>query len=113
MKEFLLNNGPAILLCAAALLYVFYLAWNKRWEEIRKLAYKFILQAEKSITGSKRGQERFNFVLTKLYSLIPWWLQFLISEKSLRKKLQSWFNDVKDYLDDGKLNKSVKVSDSI
>ncbi len=108
MKEFLLNNWQTILLCAAALFYVFYLAWNKRWDEFRMLAYKFILQAEKGITGSQKGQQRFNFVLEQLYNLIPAWLRFFISEKSMRDKLQSWFEEVKDYLDDGKINRSVK-----
>ncbi len=108
MKEFLINNWATILLVVAVFFYVFYLAWNKRWDELRKFAYTLILQAEKNIAGSKRGQERFNLVLGQLYNLIPGWLKFFISEKSMREKLQSWFDEVKDYLDDGKLNKSTQ-----
>ena len=109
MKEFILSNWPTILLCMAVFFYVFYLAWNKRWDELRKLAYKLILQAEKGISGSKKGQQRFASVLGELYTLIPGWLQFFVSEDSLKEKLQDWFNDVKDYLDDGKINGSTET----
>ena len=107
MKEFILNNLSTILLCLAVFFYVFYLILNKRWEKLRKLAYKFILQAENEITGTKRGQERFEFVIKELYLLIPKWLQLFITEESIKEKLHEWFNDVKDFLDDGKINNST------
>ncbi|QNU66908.1 hypothetical protein EHE19_019115 [Ruminiclostridium herbifermentans] len=112
MKEFIISNLTTILLCLAVFFYVFYLVLNKRWNKLRKLGYKFILKAEKEIIGSKRGQERFSFVIKELYLLIPKWLQIFITEETLKEKLQDWFVDVKDYLDDGKLNDSItdKVS---
>ncbi|QNU67278.1 hypothetical protein EHE19_001660 [Ruminiclostridium herbifermentans] len=107
MLEFIVSNFSTILLGLAVFFYVFYLVLNKRWEKLRKLAYKFILQAEKEITGTKKGQERFEFVIKELYLLMPKWLQIFITEETLKEKLQEWYNDVKDYLDDGKINNSI------
>jgi hypothetical protein len=108
MRNFILSNWPTILLCIAVFFYVFYLAWNKRWDKIRKLALKAILKAEKGITGSKAGQQRFNVVLNQVYTLIPGWIRFFVSEESFREKLQQWFDEIKDYLDDLKINGSIK-----
>jgi hypothetical protein len=108
MKGFLMQNWATILILLMAFGYVLYLVCNKKWEQLRVTAYRLILQAEKVFTGTKRGQERFEFVLDRLYSLIPGWLQFFVDRKTLREKLQEWYNHVKDYLDDAKINGSSK-----
>ena len=87
--------------------YALFLAVTKQWAKLRVIGYKLILQAEKAITGTKKGQERFEFVFYKLYNLIPGWLQLFVSEESLLEKLQEWFVELKDYLDNGKIDQSV------
>ena len=106
MKNFILQHWPSILIIAVFLFYVVYLAVNRKWDQLRGIAYRFILQAESVIRGTKKGQERFEFVIDRLYSLIPGWLRFFISEESLREKLQEWFDTIKDYLDNGKIDGS-------
>lgn len=107
MKEFILTNWATILIIAVFAGYVIYLAVNKKWEQLRAMGYRLILQAEKAITGTKKGRERFEYVLKQLYTLIPGWLQFFISEESLREKLQEWYESIKDYMEDGKMNKTM------
>lgn len=111
MKEFLTQNGLAILSGLVILVYIVYLLVNRRWTSLRELAYSLIRQAEKAITGSKMGQERFNFVLNQLYNMIPAWLRFFIPRTLLEQKLQEWFDMIKDSLDDGKINDSINPPD--
>ncbi|WP_034847086.1 hypothetical protein [Ruminiclostridium josui] len=104
MREFLLNNWFIIVVGICLVEYIVYLAVKRRWIKLRELAYNLILQAEKAITGTKMGQERFGFVLSQLYSMIPTWLRFFIPRSLLERKLQEWFDLIKDSLDDGKVN---------
>lgn len=89
--------------------YVGFLIYFKKWDRLRTDAYKLMLKAEMVITGTKRGKERFEYVFNKVYSLIPWWLQFLYPPRELKEKLQEWFNIAKDGLDDGKFNGSINT----
>lgn len=108
MKNFIISNLPTIIIMAALLIYVVYLIINRKWEKLRLFAYMLILEAEKSLKGNKKGQERFNLVIDKLYAFIPKWLQFFLTEEFMRKKLQEWFIDIKDYLDNGKIDNSIQ-----
>lgn len=105
MKEFLVTNGFIILIVIGIVGYIGYLLLNRRWTRLREIAYKLIKQAEKTITGTKKGQERFELVLNQLYNMIPAWLRFFIPRSLMEEKLQEWFNLIKDTLDYGKINK--------
>jgi hypothetical protein len=107
LKDFLFSNWPSILIIVAFLFWVGYLVVNRKWDQLRSMAYRMILQAEKVITGTKRGQERFELVFERVYSLIPPWLRFFILKSDLREQLQEWYNDIKDYLDNGKMDGST------
>lgn len=107
MKNFIITNWPTLVIVGAFLIYVGYLVVTKKWAQLRALAYKLILQAEKAITGTAQGQLRFEQVFKQIYSLVPSWLRLFIPEDTLREKLQEWFNDLKDYLDNGKIDKSA------
>lgn len=109
MKGFIISNWPTILIIAVAIGYVTYLVINKRWEKLRADAYRLMLKAEICITGTKRGQERFEYVFKKVYSLLPLWIQFFYSPGDIKKKLQDWFNIAKDKLDDNVINNSSKA----
>lgn len=107
MLNDIINYIPGIICVLIFLIFISYLAYNRRWNDLRKIAYKLIRQAEKTITGSKMGRERFNQVLDQLYNTLPAWIRFFVPKLTLERHLQAWFDDVKDYLDDGKLNGSV------
>jgi hypothetical protein len=108
MKNFILSNWPSILIIAAFLIYTVILVVKGKWEQLRSMGYRMILQAERVITGTKKGQERFETVFAQVYSLIPAWLRFFISEQSLREKLQEWYNHIKDYMDNGTIDNSQR-----
>jgi hypothetical protein len=108
MKQFIIENWASLLVIVLFFGYILYLVINKRWEQLRVTAYKLIRQAERVFVGTKRGQEKFNFVLDRLYTLIPGWLQFFVDRETLKEKLQEWYNHVKDYLDDAKINNSFQ-----
>ncbi len=111
MINFFMKYWPVILAGLGLVGYIVYLVVNRRWTQLRELAYKFIRQAENVIVGTKKGQERFNLVLDQLYNIIPAWLRFFIPRSLLEQKLQEWFDLIKDSLDDGKINNSVKPPD--
>jgi hypothetical protein len=109
MKQFLIMYWQTILLVLVLFVFIpMYFVVNKKWNELRTYAYKLIRVAEKNILGTKVGQERFDYVLQTLYNtLVPKWARPFITEEMVAEKLQTWFDDVKDYLDDGKVNKSA------
>lgn len=108
MLEFIKNYWLIILIGIGFTGYIVYLAVNRHWTKLREIAYKLIRQAESVIVGTKKGQERFNLVLSQLYNMIPAWLKFFIPRSLLEQKLQEWFDLIKDSLDDGKINDSAK-----
>lgn len=106
--QFILDNWQTFLLLLIVLVVVVYMVVTKQWDKLRKMAYDAILLAENTIKGSKMGQERFAQVLNYLYDeLIPPWLKPFVTEEMLKHKLQSWFDEVKDLLDNGKKDGSI------
>jgi hypothetical protein len=108
MVSFLENYWMAIVVVAMVMAYIIYLVINKRWNKLRMIANRLMLQAEQTIIGTKKGQERFEQVLTQVYLLIPVWIRIFVSRSQFEKKLQQWFELIKDSLDDGKINNSVE-----
>jgi hypothetical protein len=108
MKEYLISNWIIILIGLGFLGYIVYLIVKRRWAKLRSIAYKLIRQAEVTIIGTKKGRDRFDQVITQLYSIIPIWIRIFISRSFLEEKLQEWYNVIKDSLDDGKINNSTK-----
>ncbi len=112
MIRFLENYWLTVVIVAIVLAYIIYLVINKRWNKLRMIANKLMLQAEHTIIGTKKGQERFEQVLTQVYLLVPVWIRIFITRTQFEKILQDWFELIKDSLDDGKINNSVE-KDSI
>ncbi len=112
MIEFLTDYWFVVLIAIGFAGYVIYLITKHRWTQLREMAYKMIVQAEQVITGTKKGQERFNTVLTQLYNVMPLWLRIFIPKNLLEKKLQEWYELIKDSLDDGVINHSTNHKES-
>lgn len=81
MKEFIITNWVSILIVAVTAGYASFLAANRKWEQLRAGTYKLILEAEKVIADTKRGQAKFEYVFKRLYLLVPAWLQFLYRKR--------------------------------
>lgn len=77
--------------------------------EIRADVYKLFLEAEHTYTETESGKQKMEYVIQRARSMLPNWAQFFITEEVLRKVVQMWFEAVKDLLDDGKVNRSVKA----
>ena len=108
MVSFFENYWLALVVSALVLAYIIYLVINKKWKRLRMIANRLMLQAEQTIIGTKKGQERFEQVLTQVYLLIPVWIRIFVSRSQFEKILQKWFELIKDSLDDGKINNSVE-----
>jgi uncharacterized membrane protein AbrB (regulator of aidB expression) len=108
MVSFLENYLLALVMAALFLGYIIYLIINKRWQKLRMIANKLMLQAEKTIVGTKKGQERFEQVLSQVYLLIPVWIRIFVSRSQFEKILQKWYELIKDGLDDGEINNSIE-----
>jgi len=52
------------------------------------------------------------YVVSTFHTMLPGWLKAFISEESLERLLETWFKEVKDLLDDGKVNGSAALEDA-
>ena len=94
------------LLVIVTAVVVYQYAKAKGLEGIRKDVYALFLVAEHEIKGTKQGQQRLKWVVQQARGLLPKWLQTILSEDALMKIIDWWFKEVKDLLDDGKVNGS-------
>lgn len=81
---------------------------DKTLSEIRADVYQLFLKAEHNPEFAKAGKQKMKWVLSRARSLLPSWAQLLITDAFLEKVVQTWFDAVKDLLDDGKLNGTSK-----
>lgn len=81
---------------------------EKTLNEIRTDVYQLFLDAEHAYKESGQGKQKMKWVVSRARGLLPDWLEMFITEDTLEKILEMWFRAVKDLLDDGKYNKSVK-----
>lgn len=79
---------------------------HRNLEQIRTDVYQLILKAEHMYQESGRGKQKMKWVVSQTRKLLPQWVQALISEDTLMAIIQTWFDGVKDLLDDGKMNNS-------
>ena len=82
---------------------------EKTLQDIRLDVYTLFLQAEKKYYESGQGEQKMKWVVSKARSLLPPWLQLVMTEDVFIKLIQIWFNGIKDLLDDGKINNNIKA----
>ena len=78
-------------------------------EDIRVDAYKLFLKAENGFKGAGKGKQKMEWVVKAINGVIPNWLKMFVSDDMLKELLQTWFDNIKDLLDDGRINKSTEV----
>lgn len=80
------------------------------WERFKSIAYKTMLQAKNLAKDAVllSGQEQEDWVVDKLYLVMPISFRVLANRDFLRKIVKSVYNKAKDYLDDGKINGSCE-----
>ena len=111
----LLTMVPLPALVIIAILIVISVIWmgytylkNRTLDEIRGDVYQLVLKAEHTYRLSSSGKQKMKWVVSQARKLLPGWMQLIISEEMLQKIIQVWFDEVKDLLDDGKMNGSQK-----
>lgn len=111
----LLTMVPLPVLVIIAVLIVASVIWmgyaylkNRTLDEIRGDVYQLVLKAEHTYRASASGKQKMKWVVSQARKLLPGWMQLIISEEMLQKIIQVWFDEVKDLLDDGKMNGSQK-----
>lgn len=77
-------------------------------DQIRVDAYQLILKAEHMYQKSSTGKQKMKWVVSQARKLLPGWLQVIVTDEVLQKIIQVWFDEIKDLLDDGKVNGSQK-----
>ena len=111
----LLTMVPLPVLVIIAVLIVISVIWmgytylkNRTLDEIRGDVYQLVLKAEHTYKESTSGKQKMKWVVSQARKLLPGWMQMIISEEMLEKIIQIWFDEIKDLLDDGKMNGSQK-----
>jgi hypothetical protein len=94
-----------ILVVLAVVLYAC-LEWNK----FKALAYAAMLQAKRMAKDAvlKSGDEQVEWVVRKAYQFMPRTWTIFISEDRMRKIIGYLYGKLKDYIDDGQLNRSME-----
>jgi hypothetical protein len=87
---------------------VFKATEGKSMDELRLMCYRLILEAEHAYKEGKMGPLKMNYVIDRLYQEMPDFLRTLVSREALGHLCQMWFDEVKDLLDDGKANGSIR-----
>lgn len=72
-------------------------------DKIRGEVYQLFLDAEHEFQEGE-NDEKFEYVINAAKAFIPAPFNLIITESLLRRVIQSWFDLVKDLLDDGKMN---------
>lgn len=79
---------------------------NHNLEQIRKQVYDLFVAAENKFYGKAQGKQKMKWVVSQARLLLPNWLHNLLTDEALEKIIQTWFDCIKDLLDDGKANRS-------
>jgi len=79
------------------------------WEKFKSIAYKTMLQAKTLAKDTilSSGQEQEDWVVDKLYLIMPIPFRVFLNKDLLRTIVKSVYDKAKDFLDDGKINGSI------
>ena len=97
-----------LLIVFSLILMAFSYFKNRTLEQVREDVYQLILKAEHTYKESSAGKQKMKWVVQQARKLLPGWLQAVISDEALQKIIQVWFDEIKDLLDDGKVNGSQR-----
>lgn len=81
------------------------------WEKTKRILYALMLQAKSLAKDAvlKSGQAQENWVVEKAMRYLPLYVIFILGGETQVRKIIKWlFQKGKDYIDDGKLNDSIR-----
>jgi hypothetical protein len=99
MMDFILNNFEAVAGVLLAGILIIYALVTRQWSVLQMAAIKFMIDAER-LMKTKEGTERMEAVYVESWEKLPYWLKKFVTEKTLREKLQDWYNFMRDSLNE-------------
>ncbi|GAA0181433.1 hypothetical protein SH2C18_39670 [Clostridium sediminicola] len=80
------------------------------WEKFKSIVYVLMLQAKRLAKDAvlSSGKEQEEWVVKKLYTLLPKTITRNISDKLMHKIVHIFYIKAMDYIDDGEFNNSIK-----
>jgi len=97
MTEFIMNNLGDIITMIVSVIVAIWAISKGKWELLKAVAFKFMFSAER-LMATKEGKAKMDAVYAAVWARIPKWLKRFVSEKTLREKLQDWYNIAKNSL---------------
>ena len=101
----------ALVVLTAYIMYEY--AKLKGLDGIRAQVYQYMLKAEHIYYASGQGRQKLKYVVSRARGLLPKWLQVFISDEALINLIEVWFREVKDLLDDGRVNESINAGANV
>ena len=103
VKDFIWEYRFILLICMAIFFYAL-----AEWRQFKTICYGLMLQAKRLAKDKilKSGDEQVEWIIKKAYQFLPKTWMFFISEELLRKIIRYLYSELKDYIDDGKINNS-------
>lgn len=98
MSEFIINNMETLLAALAAILMLLYALYTKQWAILRSSGLSLMLAAERLLT-TVEGKKKMEWVYAAMWQRMPKWIKTFVTEKTLREKLQEWYNFAKNQLE--------------
>jgi hypothetical protein len=92
---FLREYWGLLLIVVAFLIYLFSLGRA----EAKQILLSLMLRAEKEVEGYlfRTGNEKFEFVVTRGYELLPRYVKFIITYSMFEEMAQALYNKAKEY----------------
>lgn len=80
------------------------------WNNFKAKSYALMLQAKRLAKNAvlKSGDQQADWVVKRAYQFLPKYITIFISEELMKKIVFDLYHQSKDYLDDGKMNNSIK-----
>lgn len=97
MMDFFMNNAELTGTLIVSIILMIWAATSGKWIVFKFAAYKFMFSAER-LAETKEGKERMETVYAAIWQRLPRLMKRFITEKTLREKLQEWYNFAKDSL---------------
>lgn len=98
MSEFIFDNIETVALILAAIAGMVYAIYTREWETLRSSALSFMLSAER-LMSTTEGKQKMDWVYAQAWQRLPRWLKAFVAEKTLREKLQEWYNWAKSQME--------------
>ena len=110
MTDFIMNNIDTIGTLVISLIMVVWALYTRKWTTLQLAAVKLMFSVEK-IAETKEGTAKMDEVFEAIWAKLPKWIKKFVTEKTLREKLQDWYNIAKNSLG-GDQDSSTTTSDT-